>query len=94
MPHLNSFNINPPGIGCLVETDLHVVGDRLTLGEDVAKGFRAKDVPVRRTSELGEENCQAICGVVKSCVGEMSHHNQNQLLPVHAFKAGNWFRIS
>ena len=68
MPHLNSFNINPPGIGCLVETDLHVVGDRLPLREDVAKGFRAKDVPARRTSELGEENCHTICGVVKSCV--------------------------
>ena len=68
MPHLNSFNINPPGIGCLVEADLHVVGDRLPLREDVAKGFCAKDVPARRTSELAEENCHTICGVVKSCV--------------------------
>ena len=44
--HLDSFNVHPPGVGGLVQADLHVVCDRLTFCQNVAQSLRPQDIPV------------------------------------------------
>ncbi len=45
--HFDSLHLHAPGVGGLVESALHHVGDRLTLRQDVAQVLGAKHVPAR-----------------------------------------------
>ena len=48
LDYLDSFNCDPPGLSGLPQQVLHLVGDGLALGEDVAQLLGAKHVPEKR----------------------------------------------
>ena len=46
--HLDPLDLDPPGVGGLVEGLLHDVADGLALREDLGQVLRTKHVPQRR----------------------------------------------
>ena len=45
--HFHSLDLDPPGVRGLVQRDLHVVGNALPLGQNVAQVLRTQHVPVQ-----------------------------------------------
>ena len=49
--HFNSFDLNPPTIGGLIQSDLHTRANRVPVREDFVEWSRTKNVPQRGLSE-------------------------------------------
>ena len=48
--HLDPLDINPPGVGGLVQRGLHVVGDLLPLREDLGQTLGTQHIPTWKTT--------------------------------------------
>ena len=46
--HFYSLDLDPPGIRCLVQGDLHVTGNALPLGEDVTEALCAQNISLKK----------------------------------------------